>query len=75
MGPIWVRVARLFYETVGVSFHLETQHDGWADTQGTPDGGLGVSAPAGLVQQGYSPVSLLERQKRNPGMPSAQPAA
>ena len=23
MGPIWVRVARLFYETVGVSFHLE----------------------------------------------------
>ena len=56
MGPIWVRVARLFYETVGVSFHLQNS----AMTAGRIRRGRRMAAsgcllPQGLVQQGYSP--------------------
>ena len=54
MGPIWVRVARLFYETVGVSFHLQNS----AMTAGRIRRGRRMAAsgcllPQGLVQQGY----------------------
>ena len=48
MGPIWVRVARLFYETVGVSFHLQNS----AMTAGRIRRGRRMAASGCLLPQG-----------------------
>ena len=68
MGPIWVRVARLFYETVGVSFHLQNS----AMTAGRIRRGRRMAAsgcllPQGLVQQGYSPRFPFGKTKEKRG--------